>query len=178
MLVLPVNVDQAGGQFLHKGGRDRFLVDPEGTPPRMIFPGNDDLRRFPVSDPGFPEQVLHGLAVAFKDQLHQRILFSVRHIVLKRRCRERHIHGPDQDRFAGAGFTGQDVQPFCKGNLLPVDQRQIFHVQTCQHVLLPLLLSPESLSADSRPACAPFHPVRAHALHRLFTRLRSCGSFP
>ena len=48
----------------------------------------------------------------------------------------------DHDGFTGTGFTGQDVETLVKGNIRPVDDRNILNMQKTQHGLFLLFLKP------------------------------------
>ena len=129
MLVLSVNINQTGGQLPDQGLIDRLPVDPADAPAVLVFPGDDHLA------------LLHGNIHLFQpfqclpvfcdeDQFHQSVVRPLWHIILKAAGAQRHIQGADQNRFARSRLARHNIQSGAEGNLLLLNQRHIFYMQT------------------------------------------------
>ena len=95
-----------------------------------------------------------------KDQLHQCILCAGSYqtpVCLGTQCQ---IHRAQQNGLTGAGFSGQNVQTIRKGQLLLLDQCQVFHMKSQQHTQSPISIvikEPES-SPSKVLSPRPFAP--------------------
>ena len=109
MLVLTVELDQAVGQILQRAGRGQRAVD-EGPAPSL----RGDLAAH--------QQLF---AAAFEDRFDRRGVFAGADEVAGGAAAEQQSDRLDEDRLAGAGLAGQDVQAGVEFDLDRVNHREV-----------------------------------------------------
>ena len=147
MLPLSVDVDEEGGHFTQELPRDGTPVDAaEISPAAAHFAAEDQcFRRVGIVQPFGLQQTadvvcrgrpIGGAVRAFgftrrhpgiqlKDGFDLCAVCARAHHIRRCPVAQQQSDGVDNDRFAGAGFPGQDVQAGVETKLQPVDDREV-----------------------------------------------------
>ena len=131
--MLSMNINQIRSCLLHTGSRYCFGIDFPYAAGRSNFPGHDNLIIF-RKNIHFRQQFPLLLIIHSENQFHQRIFRMFPQHFLRRFFSQSKINRTDNNGFSGSGLPGQNIQPAAKFHLRFFHQRQIFYMQTYQHI--------------------------------------------
>src|SRR5690349_11705336 len=96
MLVLTVQFDESIGEVAQRGGRRECAVDERAAATLAVdFPSDDQLRR----------------VGRFEDRFDAGLRLTGAHEIRGRAVPKQQSDRFDEDRFAGSGLSGEDVEP-------------------------------------------------------------------
>ena len=146
MLVLPADVDQ---RFSDRGKRRQRRDIAVDVDPVFSGTGDDaaDDQLIALAEPHFPYPGAQiGLVADVKQRLHNGGIFKGADHLRARPVSQQESHGPDDDRFPGAGFAGNHGQTPVEVHLQFIDDGKVTDVQFREH-----LHPSEPLPSGNRP---------------------------
>src|SRR5205814_936430 len=117
VLVLSVQLDEPAREVLQRAGRSKSAVDERAAPALRGDLASDDQL----------------FAAALEDGFYRRAVFAGANQVARRPAAQQQADGLDEDRFAGAGFAREDVQPRLELDLGGVNDGQVADAQEAEH---------------------------------------------
>jgi hypothetical protein len=133
-IVLAVNINQLPSQLPQNGNRHKASIDTADIPSiQKNLPLND--RFFLIGNAIFlkPRKARH----AGEHRLHCSLLRTCTDHIPVGALTDNGRNGINDDGFTCAGFTGQHIKSPIKGNIRPLDHRNIFNMQHTQHTRRP-----------------------------------------
>ncbi len=126
--MLSVDIDQHLCQFFHLSGCHGLPVDLKGALGRLQLPADDHCAVLLGFQFQFCQLLQHFRPMAYEDQFHQATLCPFAQHLLVKPASQGQIHTADQQGFARAGLTSEDIQPLPELHLCLFHQRQILHM--------------------------------------------------
>ena len=124
---------QVRSKLLENGDRGGLVIDKDAAlAVGGDFTANDDLRLVGIHAVG-GEHLGHGFGRDLENGRDYRSLASVANDIAGGFFTEQQREGVDENRFAGAGFTGQQIQSRAEGNHDRIDDRIVFNSELDQH---------------------------------------------
>ncbi len=134
-LMLPIDVDQAGGHIGQQRGCPKAAVQEHPVSPG---PGDDSFhQQFPAgAESGFFQQGAdHLVSFQIEHAFHGRFIGTGTDGLGRCPAAQDQVDCVDDDGFAGAGFTGQDVQTGEERDMEVFDDSNILYDKISQHLI-------------------------------------------
>ena len=137
LVVLAVNLDQRGAEFLHHLHADRLIVDEGARAPVGELHAAQDEIVLGRDVIGLEQRARRMLGRDLEHGGHLALLGALAHQRLVAAPAERQGKGIEQDRLAGAGLAGEHGKPFGEIDVEPVDQDDVADGKSRKHVASP-----------------------------------------